>query len=100
MSKVIVLTVVQVECCKDQGSQLPVGPRTGVVSTLVSAYRSLRLLNGAQNVADVYLTLREEALKVGKHLQFKMQALLLDGGCSARTAATPRRQTLHVNVRR
>ena len=100
MSEVIVLTVVQVERCEDQGGQLPVGPRAGVVSPLVPTCRSLRLLNGAQNVADVDLALHEEALKMRNQLKFKMQALLLDSGRSVRTAATPRRQALHVNVRR
>ena len=82
MLQVFVLAVVQVECGEDQGGELPVGLRAGVVLVLFPVGHSLRLLDRAQNVTDVYLTFHEEALQIRKRLKFKMQALLLNCGRS------------------
>ena len=88
MGKVVILAVIQVESSEDQGGQLPVGLRAGVVLDLLPLVCSLRLLNSTQNITDIYLAFKEETLKISKQLTFKMQAMLLDCGRGVRTATS------------
>ena len=90
--------MIQVKRRKNQRSQLPVRLAQVLIVTIgVHTIRdSFLLLYHTDQICDVDLMLLVVRLEIGEHLQFHVDALLLDGHGGIRAATAPSRELLTV----